>query len=467
MKFITTFFYLLIFTFTLFAQKTDEVLATANGQKFTSKDLTPIVSETFENLPKTIAETRKALLEQQISDILLETEVNARKLTIEKLIETDVTNKVPAPTDKEIQTIYDANRAEIGSKTLAAVRPQIVAFLKREAEEKALPEYLSNLKVKYKVALGRDVNAPNLKPFDTLAMVNGKPILVENFEAKIKVRLYDIEVNIYDRVRESLEQAVYSALVSAEAKSQNIEASDLIAREITDKMREFSDEERGQLENALRDRLFKKYNAKFLLKEPAPIVQNVSTDNQPFQGKQNAPVTVVMFTDFQCPACSAVHPVLKKVLAEYGDKIRFVVRDFPLTNIHENAFRAALAANAANAQGKFFEYADLLYKNQTALDVASLKKYAADLGLNQKQFDLDLTSEKFAADVRKDLADGKIYGITGTPTIYVNGVKVRTLSAESFRNAVEKALKKVVRSQKSESSIIGFSTGYWLLTTDY
>ncbi len=442
MKFITTFFFLLIFTFTLFAQKTDEVLATANGQKFTTKDLAPEAREAFENLPKTVSEMRKALLEEQIAETLFEAEAGARKLTIEKLIETEVTNKVSAPTDKEIQAVYEANRAAVGNKTLAEVRPQIVAFLRREPEQKALLEYLSNLKIKYKTTLGKDVNAPNLKPFETLATAGGKPILVESFEAKNKLKLYDLKADIYAQVRDALEQAIYSALVATEAKSQNIEASDLIAHEITDKMREFSGEERGQLENALREKLFKKYNAKFLLKEPAPIAQNVSTANQPFQGKQNAPVTVVMFTDFQCPACSAVHPVLKKVLAEYGDKIRFVVRDFPLTNIHENAFRAALAANAANAQGKFFEYADVLYKNQTALDIASLKKYAADLGLNQKQFDLDLTSEKFAADIRKDLADGKIYGITATPTIYVNGVKVRTLSAESFRNAVEKALKK-------------------------
>jgi len=172
-----------------------------------------------------------------------------------------------------------------------------------------------------------------------------------------------------------------------------------------------------------------------------PVVQNISTDNQPSNGKPSAPVTVVMFTDFQCPACAGVHPVLQKVLAEYGDKIRFVVRDFPLTNIHENAFRAALAANAAHAQGKFFEYTEVLYKNQNALDTASLKKYAREAGLNQKQFDLDLGNEKFAAEVRQDIADGKIYGITGTPTIFVNGVKIRALSAEHFRNAIERALK--------------------------
>ncbi len=441
MKFIATVFCLLIFTFTLFAQKADTVLAMANNQIFTAKDIAPEAREAFENLPKTLGEIRQALLEQQIADALFEAEATARKLSVEKLVETEVTKKVPAPTDKEIQAIYDANRATIGDKTLAEIRPQIIAFLLREPQRKSLAEYISSLKVKYKTAISKDVNAPNLKPFEVLATVGGKQITVENFEAKNKQPLYELEADVYDRMRDALEQIVYMTLVVAEAKSQNVATSDFIAREITDKLREFSDEERAQVESVLRDRLFKKYNAKFLLKEPVPVVQNISTDNQPSNGKPSAPVTVVMFTDFQCPACAGVHPVLLKVLAEYGDKIRFVVRDFPLTNIHENAFRAALAANAAHAQGKFFEYTEVLYKNQNALDTASLKKYAREAGLNQKQFDLDLGNEKFAAEVRQDIADGKIYGITGTPTIFVNGVKIRALSAEHFRNAIERALK--------------------------
>ncbi|MGI8848923.1 MAG: DsbA family protein, partial [Pyrinomonadaceae bacterium] len=211
---------------------------------------------------------------------------------------------------------------------------------------------------------------------------------------------------------------------------------------VTDKMREFSAEEREQLQTTFQKRLFQKYNAKILLKEQEPIAQNISTDDDPAQGKQNAPVTIVMFTDFQCPACAAVHPILKNILAQYGDKARLVVRDFPLTTIHENAFQAALAANAANAQGKFFEYTVLLYQNQDRLDAASLKKYASEAGLNQKQFELDLKSEKLTAEVRKDMADGKDYGINSTPTIFVNGVKIRQMSVENLRSAIEKALKK-------------------------
>jgi len=149
-----------------------------------------------------------------------------------------------------------------------------------------------------------------------------------------------------------------------------------------------------------------------------------------------------MFTDFQCPACSGTHPVLKQTLATYGDKIHFVVRDFPLENIHKNAFQAALAANAARAQGKFFEYAEILYQNQDALDKASLLKYAAQLGLNAKQFELDFTDARVKAEIQKDQADGRSYGVSGTPTIFVNGVKVQRLSADSFRRAIDRALSK-------------------------
>ena len=128
-------------------------------------------------------------------------------------------------------------------------------------------------------------------------------------------------------------------------------------------------------------------------------------------------------------------------MTEYGDKVHFVVRDFPLTTLHPNAFRAALAAYAANVQGKFFEYTDLLYKNQSSLDDASLSRYAAAIGLNVKRFELDLSSENAAAAVKKDMADGESYGITGTPTIFINGIATRYLSADSFRQAIDAALK--------------------------
>jgi hypothetical protein len=220
------------------------------------------------------------------------------------------------PTDAQIQAIYDANRAAIGSKTLDEVRPQIVAYLKREPEQNAYNAYVSDLKTKYKVRLGKDVNAPNLTALENLATIGDKQISVTAFEAKNKTTLSEFEADVYERALESLEQSVYSNLLIAEAKTLGIGAGDLVAREITDKMKEYSDDERVKLETALRRKLFQKYNAKFLLKEIPPIVQNIAADDDPAQGRANAPVTVIMFTDFQCPACAATHPELKKVLAE-------------------------------------------------------------------------------------------------------------------------------------------------------
>jgi protein-disulfide isomerase len=187
------------------------------------------------------------------------------------------------------------------------------------------------------------------------------------------------------------------------------------------------------------EKLRKGAQVRLLISEPQPPTQAINTDDDPSRGAATAPVTIVEFTDFQCPSCAAMHPVLEEVLKTYGNQVRFVVRDFPLA-MHANARKAAEAANAAHAQGKFFEYAALLFKRQDALDVPSLKKYASELGLDRARFDAALDGETFAAEVRRDIADGEMYGIDSTPTIFVNGVLLKTLSAEDLRAAIDRAL---------------------------
>jgi protein-disulfide isomerase len=133
-----------------------------------------------------------------------------------------------------------------------------------------------------------------------------------------------------------------------------------------------------------------------------------------------------------------MHPVLDEVLKSYANKVRFVVRDFPLSQ-HEFARKAAEAANAANAQGKFFEYITVLFKNQKALEVPSLKKYASELGLDRARFDAALDRGVYAAEVAKDVEDGEMYGVGSTPTIFINGVQLKILSAEGLRAAIDRA----------------------------
>ncbi len=441
MKFITTAVIFFLFTLSVFAQKTDEVLATATNKTFTAANLDKNVREAWLSLPATVANAKKQFLEIQINNILLETEAKARNISSGELFKKEVTDKVPVPTENQIKNVYELNKSAIGEKSLEEVRPQIINVLRRKPEGEILDKFIASLRTKYKITPGKDVSAANLKPSDVLATVGARQILFEEFEKEYKLKIYEIEKTVFDAVEDNLEDAVESELLVAESVEQQISSGDIIAREVTDKMKEFSDEERDLLNNALQKRLFTKYKVKILIKEPAPFVQNISIADEPSKGKTDAPVTVVMFTDFQCSACSATYPVLKRVMAEYGDKIHFVVRDFPIVSLHENAFQAALAANSANRQGKFFEYKELLYNNQNALDAESLKKYAAELGLDVKKFEADMKDEKLAAEIRQDQADGEVYGVGGTPTIFVNGVKVFTLSARSFRQAIERNLK--------------------------
>lgn len=424
------------------AQRLDDVLAKSTNTTFTAVSLSPQAQKLYLEQRKRVAEVRTALLEQMIANAVLDLESKTLNSTREKLLASQRA-KAPQPTPADIQRVYNANTATLGGRPLVEVREQIVEYLSHDSEHKAIERYVQTLRTKYKTAIGRDVNAIGLGSSEALATISGRTITVAEFEQANRIALNDTEIEIFEGLRGDLEASIFSALTTEEAKVRNLDTGAFIAAEVTDKLRLFTDDEKSKVETALMDRLFIKYNVKISLREPTPIVQNILIESDdPQLGNASAPVTVVMFTDFQCPACSGTHPVLKQTLAEYGDKIRFVVRDFPLESVHDNAFQAALAANAARAQGKFFEYAEVLYRNQDALDRASLVRYAAELGLNAKQFELDFSDARGQTEVRKDQADGLSYGIGGTPAIFVNGVKVQRLSAAAFRRAIDRALSK-------------------------
>jgi protein-disulfide isomerase len=171
----------------------------------------------------------------------------------------------------------------------------------------------------------------------------------------------------------------------------------------------------------------------------------VSADNDPALGPENAPVTIIQFSDFQCPFSKRYFDETEQlILSAYGDQVRYVFRDFPLTSIHPQAEKAAEAARCAFDQGKFWEYHDMLFQNQGALDVDSLKSYAAALGLDQTAFNLCLNSGKYAEEVEKDIEDARSYGVTGSPTLFINGRKVVGAQPYAvFQNIIEEELAKI------------------------
>ncbi|MDM7923225.1 MAG: thioredoxin domain-containing protein [Pyrinomonadaceae bacterium] len=422
-------------------QAPEKPVATAKGITITASQLPPDARRAIENLSGSIAATRTQILSVFLADQLLDTEAKSRKLSVEQL-QNEALKTVADPSNETIQVVYDANKEALGNSPLSEVRSQIVSFLRREPEQNALESQVADLQKKYAFKFVKDVNAVDLKATDVLATFGTRSITAQEFEEKNKIALYDSKAHIYDDIRAAVEEALLNTLIVEEARSQNMDSADLIAREITNKLRDYSEEERLELQDALQRRLFTKYAAKIDIGEPAPLVLNVSADDDPSVGNANAPVTIVMFSDFQCPACARTHPVLKRVIAEYGDKVRLVVRDFPLESIHTDAFQAALAANAVRAQGKYIEFIEILYKNQETLDGESLLKHAATLDVDTKKMTADIASPSAAAEIRKDMADGAAYGVGGTPTIFVNGVKVHRLSAPAFRAAIDRALAK-------------------------
>lgn len=153
-------------------------------------------------------------------------------------------------------------------------------------------------------------------------------------------------------------------------------------------------------------------------------VVEVSSDDDAVKGNANAKVTIVEFSDFECPFCGKfyeeTYPLILKNYVDTG-KVKIVFRDFPLTSIHPNAQKAAEATECAAEQGKFWEMHDKLFENQDSLSVDDLKKYAADLKLNTATFNSCLDSGKMTAEVEKDAQEGMSYGVTGTPAFFING----------------------------------------------
>ena len=172
----------------------------------------------------------------------------------------------------------------------------------------------------------------------------------------------------------------------------------------------------------------------------------VSLDDDPVIGDKNAPVTIVEFSDFQCPFCARFFtqtlPELEKEYISTG-KVKLVYRDFPLNSIHPEAQKAAEAAECADEQGKWKGMHDKIFQNQQTLSVSSYKQWAKDLGLNAEQFNTCLDSSKYKDEIAKDLSDGTSYGVRGTPSFFVNGVILRGAQPfSSFKTLIDQELAK-------------------------
>lgn len=186
------------------------------------------------------------------------------------------------------------------------------------------------------------------------------------------------------------------------------------------------------------------------------IIRNISIDDDPMKGDPNAPITIIEFSDFQCPFCAKFHettlPLLEKNYILTG-KVNFVYRDFPITSIHPNAVTAALASECTDDQGKYWEMHDMIFENQRiwqglepSQSANTFRDYAIELGLNMDEFDSCMTSGKYIEEIKNDLDDGRAYGVSGTPGFFVGNAEIgftKLIGAQpfsSFKQVIDRQL---------------------------
>jgi protein-disulfide isomerase len=317
---------------------------------------------------------------------------------------------------------------------------------------------------------------PATNPKAPVARIGGETITSGELDDAVKKDLRRLESEYQERVYElkkgGLDQLVVKRLVEAKAKAANTTPEELVKREVLDKIPEPSDEEvrslyerakaggqqmppldqiRGQIlsyirrqkaQDALRsyyDKLKAEAKVEMLLAVYRPPRVEVAASG-PAKGPEKALVTIVEFSDFQCPFCSKAESTVSQVLTEYKDKVRLVFRDFPLP-FHAQAEKAAEASHCANDQGKYWEMHGKLFANQNSLEVPALKGYARDLGLDQAKFEKCLDSGEKAKVVEANRKAGEEAGVSGTPAFFVNGVMISGAQPlENFKSVIDSEL---------------------------
>jgi protein-disulfide isomerase len=313
--------------------------------------------------------------------------------------------------------------------------------------------------------------APSPAPAsDVLAFVGGDPLSTRDLEQYAASRVFLMKNQQYQAQRQLLDELIAKRLLEKEAAARGVALEALVKQEVEAKVPAVTEAEQkefyaqnkarmGDLPEAaalvrvaegLRNQRLQARNAEFVgeLKRKAAVRvlleaprAEVVAGSNPARGPADAPVTIIEFSDFQCPYCSRAAATLKRIEEAYPGKVRIVFRDFPLLQIHPFAAKAAEAAGCADEQGKFWPVHDHLFSHQDKLQVADLKQYAVDLGLEATKFNECLDSGRRATEWQGDYHAGETFGVQSTPAFFINGrLIVGAQPYEQFAQVVEEEL---------------------------
>ena len=303
------------------------------------------------------------------------------------------------------------------------------------------------------------------------ARVAGRTITVAEVDRAIESELARLEMQRYQARRRALDQMVDQALVAAKAKELGVADDALFQKEVGEKVKPPSDAEIRAYYDKNKERIPQKFEEVAPRIQQALFGQAMQARQQEFvsglrkesdveialapprieiplqagiaSGPADAPITLVEFSDYQCPFCARSQETVERVLEKYGDKIRHVFMDFPIERIHPQAKPAAIAGRCAADQDKFREYHARLFENTRELTRENFDKWAKELGLDAAAFSACLDSGKHTPQIEATLAAGQEAGVTGTPAFFVNGVMISGAQPfEVFEELIDEELER-------------------------
>lgn len=459
------------------AEIPSDTLAVVNGTVISRQEVDEQITATLSEIKQSLFDVRVNELYLKINSRLLEQEARKRGTDTFSLLQDEVLAKVKRPTEAEARDFYEKNKAQLQGQ-YDTLEEQIINYLLRQREGEQAKKLADRLRSSADVHVETDLSVLSevtADPSGVLAVINGETLTLKDIDEKLGPEIFKAQEQIYALRRETVDRLINDLLLRQEALERNVSVEELLEAEVASKLKKITrkdalafymenkgkmgaeyrhgadmvkvtqymrqrEEERGK--SVFVERLRQGAAIEVYLAAPKRLVEAISVQDQPSRGREDAPVTIVEFIDYECPTCANLQEILRGLQEEYGDKVRVVAFDFPLQR-HAYAYQAAIAAEAAREQGKYWEYITILFQNQGALEIDNLKEYASRLKLNRKKFDEALDTGKYAAKVQRDRQEALRLGLNATPTVFVNGQRVTEKTRESLKAAIETALKQV------------------------
>ncbi|MEE2856742.1 MAG: thioredoxin domain-containing protein [Planctomycetota bacterium] len=411
------------------------------------------------------------LLQVSVQDRLFKIEAKRLGFTREQYIEHSIHEAIVAPTLEELQREMRSS-PDLYGDDLDQVREEVQAAVLRKKTTHRGREVLQEIAGRIPVEL---LAAPLRSQFldlglqDVLAMVGGEELRAHEIEESLEDLEHEYDWKKYEIEITELNRRINDRLLAKECEKRQLTPRDLLQQEVISRIDPVTDgdvetfyqmnrsriignldeirdsirahlagERRVVLEARFAERMRAAADVTIYLKEPNPPVHIIETDDRMSMGPEGAPLQLVEFVDFQCERCKELWEFVKTVQQLHPEKIQVVIKNQPLGSIHPMSMSAALAAEAARLQGKYWEMAAALFNSHDSLSPATIEAMATRIGLDLDRFNRDRLSPQLVMMITEDLSEGSRLGIDRTPMLYLNGRKLKDKSWEGILQGVQR-----------------------------